>query len=203
MLTCFPRASPKKTAPRLERLPRRTSFVYRPTALPAASPVLLFSTATCAVLPLYAALICAPRSRRLRLLVQSDVLWLALAALYFLLLAASWQADTHHLMFSLSPSLPPLPALPSLTGVSLMFSRPAAAAAAWVHLLVLDLFMARFVFLDALRRGVPAAHSLALCCMVGPLGLGSHIFTVAVVHWRRRRSGHHSQSIHQEKGRQW
>ena len=38
----------------------------------------------------------------------------------------------------------------------------------WLHLLSLDLFVARHVYLDSLALNVPAAHSLTLCCMFGP-----------------------------------
>lgn len=54
------------------------------------------------------------------------------------------------------------------------------AAAAWLHLLSLDLFVARHVYLDSLASNVPAAHSLVLCCMFGPVGYLSHTLTKGV-----------------------
>lgn len=42
---------------------------------------------------------------------------------------------------------------------------------AWVHLLCLDLFTARYVFLDCLKVGVEHRLSVVLCFMFGPLGL--------------------------------
>lgn len=50
-------------------------------------------------------------------------------------------------------------------------------AITWVHLLLMDLFQAKWVYHDALRHNVSSIHSLVLCFMVGPLGLLSHILT--------------------------
>ncbi len=110
---------------------------------------------------------------------RGDALWLCLSAFYAILLALSWRADTLDLMFPVFLSA--WPPLPRLSGIAAMFSRPASALAAWVHLLALDLFVARFVFLDAARqkpKAVPAAHSLVACMMFGPSGLLSHALTV-------------------------
>ncbi len=110
-------------------------------------------------------------------MVRGDALWLCLAAVYAALLAQSWRADTLGLMFPLAA----WPPLPRLTGIAAMFTRPAAAAASWVHLLALDLFVARFIFEDAARARprLPAAHSLLACMMFGPSGLLCHAVTRA------------------------
>jgi hypothetical protein len=121
--------------------------------------------------------------------VRGDALWLCLSVFYAVLLAASWRADTLELMFPVFMSA--WPPLPRLTGIAAMFSRPASALAAWVHLLALDLFVARFVFLDAARHTprVPAAHSLVACMMFGPSGLLSHALTLLwCQHAARRRA---------------
>ena len=55
------------------------------------------------------------------------------------------------------------------------------AVTAWIHLLSLDLFVARHVYLDAIRTEVPAAHSLVFCCMFGPVGYLSHTLTKGLV----------------------
>ena len=112
---------------------------------------------------------------------RSDALWLGLAVLYGVLLAQSWRSDTLALMFP--PAWPPLP---RLSAIAAMFTRPAAAAASWVHLLTLDLFVARFVLEDCSRRRwrgarFPAAHSLVACMMFGPTGLLAHALTIAVL----------------------
>lgn len=72
----------------------------------------------------------------------------------------------------------------ALTLVSGILGTAETAATAWLHLLSLDLFVARGVYLDAVANGVPAAHSLTLCCMFGPCGYLAHALTKAL--WRRR-----------------
>ena len=150
------------------------------------SPDALFSLASFAVMPLYGLMICRPKARLTRLLLNSDTLWLGLAALYCAALVQSWRSDTLALMFSLTP----LPQLPQLGNIAAMFTRPAAAAATWVHLLSLDLFVARGIFSDAAAKRVPCAHSLVLCMMFGPSGLLCHAATVAVVSSVRRHRRH-------------
>lgn len=45
------------------------------------------------------------------------------------------------------------------------------------------------MYADGLRNGIPTAHSLVLCFMMGPLGLLSHLVTKAVVEGVRNRGG--------------
>jgi hypothetical protein len=52
-----------------------------------------------------------------------------------------------------------------------------------MHLLSLDLFVARHVYLDALTENVPSQHSLVLCCMFGPCGFLAHALTKAA--WKK------------------
>lgn len=76
-----------------------------------------------------------------------------------------------------------------------LFTQPRVVLLAWLHLLTLDLFQAKYagislhppvanpphrgVFLDGVRHGVWTAHSVVLCFMFGPLGLLSHWLTKA------------------------
>jgi Domain of unknown function (DUF4281) len=148
------------------------------------APETVFSLASFAVMPLYGLMVARPGAKVTRRILDSDALWLCLAALYGAALAQSWRSDTLALMFSLTP----LPHLPQLSNIAAMFTRPAAAAATWVHLLTLDLFVARGIFNDARAKKVPSAHSLLLCMMFGPSGLLCHAATVALVTWFRRRT---------------
>ena len=122
-----------------------------------------------------------PQTQRI---VRGNALWLALAVLYGVLLAQSWRADTLALMFP--PAWPPLP---RLSAIAAMFERPAAAAAFWVHLLTLDLLVARFVLQDGERRRradrSPVAPALLACMMFGPTGLMLHAATRRLLGLRR------------------
>jgi hypothetical protein len=60
------------------------------------------------------------------------------------------------------------------------FAHPAVSAAAWAHLLTIDLVQARWILRDGAGRGVPVRHSIGLSFMAGPLGLLSHFLTRAV-----------------------
>ena len=73
---------------------------------------------------------------------------------------------------------------PSLASISAALADPPLVAFVWVQLLLMDLVMARHVHKDGLRAGVPTQHSLILCFMVGPLGILSHLLTLAL--WKQK-----------------
>lgn len=78
--------------------------------------------------------------------------------------------------------------LPFRLGCAASSSRRATAASAWVHLLTVNAFSGRHIFLDGLRRRLPVAHSLALSLLAGPLGLACHLVTArAAQAWRAAR----------------
>ena len=59
-------------------------------------------------------------------------------------------------------------------------------ATGWVHYLVMDLFIGRWIYWEGQRTGIWTVHSLVLCLFAGPIGLFSHIFTASVVAWFKR-----------------
>lgn len=97
----------------------------------------------------------------------------------------SWQPDNLALMLpgSLSDALatgqPQF--FPRLDTIMVLLSRRVTAASAWAHLLTVNSFAARYVFLNARARRVPAAHSILLCLLAGPAGLASHLVTRRLV----------------------
>lgn len=63
---------------------------------------------------------------------------------------------------------------PSLEAIASMLGTPEGATVAWVHFLAFDLFVGRWVYLDARTRGVSAwatSPLLFATLMVGPVGL--------------------------------
>lgn len=65
-------------------------------------------------------------------------------------------------------------ASPSLEAIAPMLGTPEGATVAWVHFLAFDLFVGRWVYLDARGRGVSAwatSPLLFATLMVGPVGL--------------------------------
>ena len=147
-----------------------------------------FPIATVYTLCLYALML---RGRASRHLLRSLRPFAPLAVLYVVLLALSWQPDTVSLMLpgsleeGLRTGTPQF--FPSLRGIMALLSRRATAASAWVHLLTINAFSGRHIYLDGLRRRVPVAHSLALSLLAGPLGLACHLATAAAAAALRRR----------------
>jgi hypothetical protein len=76
---------------------------------------------------------------------------------------------------------------PSLEAIAPMLGTTEGATVAWVHFLAFDLFVGRWVYLDARQRGVSAwvtSPLLFATLMVGPAGLLAYL---VVRGWVRRK----------------
>jgi hypothetical protein len=78
-----------------------------------------------------------------------------------------------------------LPAVtdPSPVGVALLLGSPVGAAAGWAHFIAFDLFVGRWMYLDARERGIHPlvmAPVLVLTILLAPLGLLVHLVLRAV-----------------------
>ena len=153
------------------------------------SPDLVFDVATLAVMPLYAMMIWFPSWKVTQRIIGSDIFFLTFSALYAYLMYVSggWAifalfGSVQNTGFSHANGW----CLPALAE---MMKNSSITAITWVHLLLMDLFQARWVYNDSLAHQVSCAHSLAMCFMVGPLGLLSHCITKAVAIWNRARQG--------------
>ncbi|MGC5031053.1 ABA4-like family protein [Micromonospora sp. DT229] len=72
----------------------------------------------------------------------------------------------------------PAVASPTLEGVRGLLGEPDGAAAGWAHMIVFDLFVGRWAWLDSRKRGVPSlvmAPVLVLTILLGPLGLAAYL----------------------------
>jgi hypothetical protein len=135
----------------------------------------LFSIANLTVFPFWLSMMLAPRSRWTERLVRSPLIVLPPIAIY----AA--------LVLSALGVVVPAVARPQLTGVAALLGSPLGATAAWAHFLAFDLFVGRWIFLDARERNLPApVVSLLLLAtlMLGPLGLAAYFAVRAA--WVRR-----------------
>lgn len=72
------------------------------------------------------------------------------------------------------------PALNQLDGMERLFAYRNFVAEEWPHVLIWDLFVGRFIWLDGLRRGVFTPHSVLLTNLIGPPGLLLHAATCLV-----------------------
>ena len=147
-------------------------------------PETLFTVGTVAVLPLYGAMIGAPKARFTQTAMRSHLPFMLMGALYAAAAMVSSQSvDAKALVdvFFTNTNGDGVMSIArhALTLLSGFLATAEPASCVWVHLLSLDLFVARHVYLDSLALNVPAAHSLTLCCMFGPCGFLAHTVTKA------------------------
>lgn len=151
-------------------------------------PETTFAISTACVMPLYALMIAKPRSTRVAAVMESKGTFWILGACYLCAAYASFtSADVFDLVRKTLADVGGGGMVARfVTLVSGFMATAETAASAWVHLVALDLFVARFVYLDGAKYSasagdlvapVPVRHSLVLCCMFGPLGLMSHAIT--------------------------
>lgn len=126
----------------------------------------LFNAANLFVLPFWVLMILLPKWGVTRTVMGSFLPFVVLAGLYLYLFVAGLDPDTAAAFTSTQ-----------LTDIAQLFSLEQIAATGWVHFLVMDLFVGRWIYLEGQRTGTWTLHSLALCLFAGPLGLLSHILT--------------------------
>lgn len=126
----------------------------------------LFSGANLFVLPFWGLMILLPNWGITRRIMESYIPFLALAGLYLYLLVGS-----------ITPESAQALANPQLADIARFFADEKAAAVGWVHFLVMDLFVGRWIYWEGQRTGVFTTHSILLSLFAGPLGLLSHIVT--------------------------
>ncbi len=127
---------------------------------------LIFNGANLFVLPFWVLIIFLPKWGVTRKVISSFIPFVVLAALYIYLF-----------VISITPENAAALSNPKLADIASFFADESAAATGWIHFLVLDLFLGRYIYLEGQRTGVWTAHSLILCLFAGPMGLLSHILT--------------------------
>ncbi|MCS6812330.1 MAG: ABA4-like family protein [Cyanobacteria bacterium] len=131
---------------------------------------LLFNGANIFVLPFWVLMVLLPNWEVTRRIMASPLPFMALAGLYLYLFISAFDASSAADFASLQ-----------LADVARLFSNQQVAAAGWVHYLVMDLFVGRWIYQEGQRTGVWTLHSLVLCLFAGPLGLLSHLLTSTIV----------------------
>lgn len=92
-----------------------------------------------------------------------------LALLYLYLLVGTLDAESAQVLSN-----------PQLADIARLFGQENIAAAAWVHFIIMDLFVGRWIYWQGQETGVWTVHSLLFCLFAGPVGLLSHIVTVGI-----------------------
>lgn len=126
----------------------------------------LFTAANLFVLPFWTLMILLPNWGVTRKVMESLIPFVVLAALYLFLLSGTITSESAQALSN-----------PKLADIARFFAEERAAATGWVHFLVMDLFVGRWIYLEGQRTGIWTIHSIALCLFAGPLGLLSHILT--------------------------
>ncbi len=69
---------------------------------------------------------------------------------------------------------------PTLSAIAALFADERVMAAGWIHFVVMDLFVGRWIYWQGQEKGIFTRHSLALCLFAGPIGLLCHLVTAQV-----------------------
>jgi hypothetical protein len=138
---------------------------------------LIFNGANLFVLPFWGLMVLLPNWYVTRRVMDSYLPYAALAGLYVYLFVTLDQSVLE--AFS-DPQL-------SLAGLAGMFANSQVMATGWVHFVVMDLFVGRWIYLQGQTAGVFTRHSLALCLFAGPIGLLTHLTTAFITQtWFRK-----------------
>ncbi len=129
----------------------------------------LFDLANLFVLPFWVLMIFLPRWGITQKVMESFVPFVLLAGLYIYLFSGTITPESAQALSN-----------PQLADIAKFFASERIAATGWVHFLVLDLFVGRWIYWEGQRTGVWTVHSLILCLFAGPIGLLSHILTAKI-----------------------
>lgn len=126
----------------------------------------LFDLANLYILPFWTLMILLPNWGVTKKVMGSYLPFLPLIGLYIYYLAASFDPE----LFSTLAN-------PNLQDIAAFFSLEGSAGAGWVHFLVMDLFIGRWIYWQGQEKQIWTIHSLIFCLFFGPVGLLSHIIT--------------------------
>ena len=126
----------------------------------------LFNVANLFVLPFWALMILLPNWNVTRKVMESYLPFVVLAAGYLYLFVTSITPENSQAWSN-----------PQLADIAKLFADEKVAATGWIHFLVMDLFVGRWIYWQGQKTGIWTIHSIALCLFAGPLGVLSHIFT--------------------------
>lgn len=129
----------------------------------------IFDGANLFVVPFWLLMIFLPNWGFTRKVMESPLPFIALAGVYIYLFCISLTSESAQALSN-----------PQLSDIARFFSEEKAAATGWIHFLVMDLFVGRYIYWEGQNKKIWTAHSLALCLFAGPMGLLSHLLTAAI-----------------------
>lgn len=126
----------------------------------------LFNIANIFVLPFWLLMIFLPNWKVTQRVMESYLPFVILACAYLYLFVNSINPENAEALSN-----------PQLADIARFFGDETVAATGWIHFLIMDLFVGRWIYWEGQKTGIWTIHSIALCLFAGPLGLLSHIVT--------------------------
>jgi hypothetical protein len=131
------------------------------TSVPVPSMAGIFAGSFLLVAPFWGLMVVAPTWRVTERVVDSPLIAAPAALLYLLVLGPRFAAVLGGVLS------------PSLAGMQSLLATGAGTTLAWAHFLAFDLFVGRWIYRDARRRGLPwpvVAPLLVVTLLLGPVG---------------------------------
>lgn len=138
---------------------------------------IVFNITNLFVLPFWGLMILLPGWQGTQKVMGSLLPFLLLACVYLGLF-----------IYSIDPDQAAVWSNPTLNDLASLFSIPKVMATGWVHYLVMDLFVGRWIYQQGLEKQIFTRHSLALCLFAGPTGLLSHGITAWLTEYFRNKN---------------
>jgi hypothetical protein len=129
----------------------------------------LYNGANLFVLPFWALMVILPNWSVTRRVMASTLPFVPLALAYIFCF-----------INSLDPESLEAFANPTLSVLAGLFADERVMATGWIHFVVMDLFVGRWIYEQGQEKGVFTRHSLALCLFAGPIGLLCHLVTAQI-----------------------
>ncbi len=126
----------------------------------------LYNGANLFVLPFWLLIVIVPNWSVTRRIMASTLPFLPLALAYI-----------YCFVNSLDPESVESFANPTLSAIAALFADEKVMATGWIHFVVMDLFVGRWIYWQGQEKGIFTRHSLALCLFAGPIGLLCHLAT--------------------------
>ena len=133
------------------------------------TPEAVFNVENAAIFPFWLGMIAFPKNKVTETVMGSYAVPVLLGLVYIYLTYYSFSDPRIIEAFSTGK--------PDLAALSKGFSYEWCMAVGWAHFIAMDLFVGRWIYLDARKNDVFAAHSLTLCLFFGPTGVISHTLT--------------------------
>ena len=126
----------------------------------------LYNSANLFVLPFWLLIVIVPNWSVTRRVMASTLPFVPLALAYI-----------YCFINSIEPESVASFANPTLSAIATLFADEKVMATGWIHFVVMDLFVGRWIYWQGQEKGIFTRHSLALCLFAGPIGLLSHLAT--------------------------